>query len=1590
MNPQDRDICANSVKSVLGGSGLLDLRGIKLLEWPSSLLELPENTSFLLPISETQRFDQLAGRQYTMTVAFALAGTREPAQVRAYLQEQKQSRLAELAVGPMADAAAQAALVQEMAATKRHASDGQLIESQVRNVLSGDSCCLTLCELRKGYDFYKSYLADGASLPQALQHLTVLRVLYLGSAKQLKLPPLVLPSLEYLDMRSSGLLKIPSWMGQLAALKVLHLDANPQARLPTSPGPLRHLRVLELTNAGITEMPLWLEELPVLQDLYLSRNRLARLPEPRGLRSLRVLDLEKCGLSRLPHWVVQLPRLTQLSLHGNPLQMPPGSIATGGLEGLRRYMADARRFGLSQSSQAKLVLVGSGLAGKTSLLRGLCSGRPTMTAEADRTVQLDISTLSLTEGASLTCWDFGGQPEYAAAQQAYLKGDGVYVLVVPAHMAHDNQEDVNNNRYELVARWLNALQANAPGAEVQLILSQIDRVAATGTALDELLRGPMIEDALSSRLKRFEQPDIFRGHLRALQERLASEDQVLASRIAWLLARVAEHQEAQTSSKKKKLNISKKPDVLLVSSFSKQGTDGIKSDWVDARQGNAAGDDMRDAIYGAISDLSLSTCFEKLKDLSAKCPSMKFMIPNSYVPAMAFLRALRDGRNPLHAALVQNETTPISAQRRPYIERSALLEMWGSDIVPAFEARAYLVRNPEVPDALDFGTPYGLPGTPWSGVPVLVVKYTTYDSDLLTQHDLSATGFLPGIVKFLPGQIQLDSHVYVQLDGTHDLVQVRSEDAKIGLQLPELRSFQFTDALELVCQQGEMFAAGGLVFLDPEFITELIKPMVDHRLDDAEHASRIRDGLRAYIKVAPEFASDKRALERLEAKLRSFLKEGRLDIELINFLWRGIALDCAHHLHALAMLVETGMMVEEVEASMASSSSSNQSVARQASWIVPMKLPVERPITVSKRWPEQLGQAEEELQVTYSLYGYMPPDVPHRVVSACYALGNVAACWRRGALIIAANRAKVLMFVCEDHIIVCARGSAIPDVWQATASAMQQVEHILDDIPGVQVACSLACPKCLKKSPKAAFQFRGFSEEEALRLNSWCETCEVDLNLQLGPMAKRQRLTPAAAAGAALREALESAEHATAQQQQQLDLVAALSIQQQQQLSQVVNAGSVLATQATRTEQRVDGIECAGTALASQVVAQHVALQHVVQAGAVLTDQAVAQAGHTMQTAQRLHGAEARLDGIDHDVQAGARQGAAQEARLNTLESQALTLMKQQQDEYEKLRDAVRKLSLSGNELDELNKAVVALGVGFGVTLPSTTLPTLQKGTGFLVHADGFLITDHHVFLDMQAAKPPPGTPAGTPRRYYVGIGSPITWTWTAEMLDWSATPRAPVPGQPEHRDVTVSPWLDLCVMELKMTVSGSSYWPFIGPVPTLTLGDSDTVQTGEPIWVLGYGQQQPSKPTRHTCPGAYAGRDTDEWAALTPGGPKPTPSELLMVTADMLAGHSGGPGMVIRNGTPVVIGWNIMSLGEPVLNAETLRKIPPSAVSAGDIPVQGVPPPAVAGMPALPAPVHWFRPERASAYHFRGGLHGMRPINLAKPMLQSKTPWVP
>ena len=145
------------------------------------------------------------------------------------------------------------------------------------------------------------------------------------------------------------------------------------------------------------------------------------LPDTIGkLANLYTLDVRDNELSALPTNLRQLKNLRELYLHGNyALNIPPERLggAPGGVSGnvptseILEYYFQTNALLKKPLNEAKLVFVGRGGVGKTSLRNMLTTGR--CDKGEDKTPGIEVTpwdtTLASGEKIKLNVWDFGGQ-----------------------------------------------------------------------------------------------------------------------------------------------------------------------------------------------------------------------------------------------------------------------------------------------------------------------------------------------------------------------------------------------------------------------------------------------------------------------------------------------------------------------------------------------------------------------------------------------------------------------------------------------------------------------------------------------------------------------------------------------------------------------------------------------------------------------------------------------------------------------------------------------------------------------------------------------------------------------------------------------------------------------------------------------------------------------------------------------------------------------------------------------------------------------------------------------------------------------------
>ncbi len=303
---------------------------------------------------------------------------------------------------------------------------------------------------------------------------------------------LQLRGLWSLNLADNCITEIPASIGNLGNLWVLNLTGNQLTEIPAELGELSRLRSLILSRNDLTELPQSLGQLIELKELALRFNRFSTLPRViTRLRNLKILDLFGVGLqeissdlgqlqkleyldlrhnqlSTLPSGVKKLDNLKTLRLRNNPLPIPveilgqikkPSTI----VEYYFDYLTEQTR----PLNEIKLVLVGQGSVGKTSLVNRLL--HDAYDPDEGKTEGIDIQSWELESDGSqvrVNVWDFGGQEIMHATHQFFLTHRTLYVLVL------DTRQSEEENRLDY---WLSIIHSFGGDSPVLVVGNKIDQ-----------------------------------------------------------------------------------------------------------------------------------------------------------------------------------------------------------------------------------------------------------------------------------------------------------------------------------------------------------------------------------------------------------------------------------------------------------------------------------------------------------------------------------------------------------------------------------------------------------------------------------------------------------------------------------------------------------------------------------------------------------------------------------------------------------------------------------------------------------------------------------------------------------------------------------------------------------------------------------------------------------------------------------------------------------------------------------------------------------------------------------------------------------
>lgn len=410
-----------------------------------------------------------------------------------------------------------------------------------------------------------------AALPEVLRDMPSLEVLALPGTGVRDLPSWIdeLRELRALDLGANRLTALPPSFGELARLECLHLWGHDFAELPEVLRQLPRLAVLNVSKAGtqnlssrgrdrfvdwygpfkqldqligsggasddrrLSTLPDWLTELSALRVLLAGGNQLERLPAlPGGIEelwlganrfeavpdsvlartSLQKLDLHANRLRELPEGLRELRDLRHLDLRENPLPVPPEVLADPDqpariLDFVSRAAGPTRRL-----DEAKLLVVGEGSVGKTSLIRRLVSDG--FSPQEEKTQGIDVTRWDLDvdgEPIALNVWDFGGQEIMHATHQFFLTKRSLYVLVIDARQGEEQ------NRIEY---WLKLIQSFGGSSPIVIVGNKTEQHALDIDERGLRAKYPDVIDVLSISCKTGAGIDRLQQRLAAAIERM--------------------------------------------------------------------------------------------------------------------------------------------------------------------------------------------------------------------------------------------------------------------------------------------------------------------------------------------------------------------------------------------------------------------------------------------------------------------------------------------------------------------------------------------------------------------------------------------------------------------------------------------------------------------------------------------------------------------------------------------------------------------------------------------------------------------------------------------------------------------------------------------------------------------------------------------------------------------------------------------------------------------------------------------------------------------------------------------------------------
>lgn len=340
---------------------------------------------------------------------------------------------------------------------------------------------------------------------KALPNLTILNLRgnKLSNFKVLK----ALPNLTELDLSHNNLSDL-TVLKALPNLTTLNLGRN-QLNDISVLKELKNLTTLNLWGNKLDDISV-LEKLKKLTALSLASNKIKNIEVLKTLNNISSLCLGDNQLRILPEWLLEFNLDIELEksnggtiissgdnaihIENNPLEEPPLEIIKQGNAAIRAYFEQLKKEGVDYIYEAKLILVGEGGAGKTSLANKIINPDYQLVSEKESipTQGIDVFSYSFpydNKNFRVNIWDFAGQELKHQTHQFFLTKRSLYFVLV------DNRTDSPNLDY-----WFKLVELLSDASPVLIIKNEKKNCTCSSIQESQLKAEFNIKESLTTNL----------------------------------------------------------------------------------------------------------------------------------------------------------------------------------------------------------------------------------------------------------------------------------------------------------------------------------------------------------------------------------------------------------------------------------------------------------------------------------------------------------------------------------------------------------------------------------------------------------------------------------------------------------------------------------------------------------------------------------------------------------------------------------------------------------------------------------------------------------------------------------------------------------------------------------------------------------------------------------------------------------------------------------------------------------------------------------------------------------------------------------